>query len=53
LVEGLPFPTALLIDGEDRIYVSVHGAFSSPKSGVVVRFNHLTERLSGQPPLQF
>ena len=53
LVEGLPFPTALLIDAEDRIYVSVHGAFSSPKSGVVVRFDHLAERASGQPPLRF
>jgi hypothetical protein len=53
LVEDLPFPTALLIDGEDRIYVSVHGAFSSPKSGSVVRFDQLTERLLGRPPLQF
>ena len=53
LVEGLPFPTALLIDGEERIYVSVHGAFSSPRSGVVVRFDHLTERRFERPPLQF
>jgi sugar lactone lactonase YvrE len=53
LVEELPFPTALLIDAEDRIYVSVHGAFSSPMSGVVVRFDHLAERAPGQPPLRF
>ena len=53
LVEGLPFPTALLIDPADRIYVSVHGAFSSPESGVVMRFNRLAARPPGQPPLLF
>ncbi len=53
LVERLPFPTALLIDAEDRIYVSIRGAFSSPESGVVVRFDHLVEQPPGRPPLQF
>ena len=37
LVLGLPFPTALLIDADDRVYISVHGAFSSAGSGLVVR----------------
>ena len=43
LVEGLPFPTALLIDGQDRVYISVHGAFSSPSSGLVLRFDNLAQ----------
>ncbi len=47
LVEGLPFPTALLIDGEDRIYISVHGAFSPPDTGSVLRFDDLAS--VGQP----
>ena len=53
LIDRLPFPTALLIDGEDRIYVSIRGAFSPPESGVVVRFDDLAERPQGLPPLQF
>ena len=53
LIDRLPFPTALLIDAEDRIYVSIRGAFSSPGSGVVVRFDALAERPPGLPPLQF
>ena len=53
LIERLPFPTALLIDAEDRIYVSIRGAFSSPGSGVVVRFDDLAERSPGLPPLRF
>ena len=53
LVEGLPFPTALLIGDDDRIYISVHGAFSSPGSGLVVRFDDLTQRTSSDPPIRF
>ena len=53
LIDRLPFPTALLIDAEDRIYVSIRGAFSSPGSGVVVRFDALAQRPPGLPPLQF
>jgi hypothetical protein len=53
LVQGLPFPTALLIDGDDRIYISVHGAFSSPSSGLVVRFDDLARRTSNGPPIRF
>jgi hypothetical protein len=53
LIDRLPFPTALLIDAEDRIYVSIRGAFSPPESGVVVRFDDLAERPPGLPPLQF
>ena len=44
LVQGLPFPTALLIDGDDRIYIS---------SGLVVRFDDLARRMSNGPPIQF
>jgi hypothetical protein len=53
LVEGLPFPTALLIGDDDRIYISVRGAFSSPGSGVVVRFDDLTRRTPDGPPIRF
>lgn len=53
LIDRLPFPTALLIDAEDRIYVSIRGAFSPPESGVVVRFDDLAARPPGLPPLQF
>ncbi|MFB3051531.1 MAG: hypothetical protein ACE1Z0_06050, partial [Acidimicrobiia bacterium] len=53
LVQGLPFPTALLIDDDNRIYISVHGAFSSPSSGLVVRFDDLVQRKSNDPPFRF
>lgn len=53
LVERLPFPTALLIDAEDRIYVSIRGAFSAPETGLVVRFDRLADRAARQPPLLF
>lgn len=53
LVEGLPFPTALLIGDDDRIYISVHGAFSSPGSGGVVRFDDLTQRTPDGLPIRF
>ena len=53
LIQGLPFPTALLIDGDDRIYISLHGAFSSPSSGLVVRFDDLAQRISNDPPIRF
>ena len=53
LVEGMPFPTALLIDGDDRIYISVHGAFSAPNAGLVLRFDDLAQRTSSGSPLKF
>lgn len=53
LIENLPFPTALLIDARDRVYISVHGAFSAAGSGLVVRIHDLAEREAGDPPLQF
>jgi len=53
LVEGIPFPTALLIDDEDRIYISVHGAFSAPNSGLVLRFDDLVATTSTGPPIVF
>ncbi len=53
LVEGLPFPTALLIDDDNRVYISVHGAFSSPGSGLVLRFDDLEQRTASDPPLGF
>lgn len=39
LIEKLPFPTALLIDDQDTVYISVHGAFSPPGTGLVVRID--------------
>ncbi len=53
LVERIPVPTALLIDGEDRIYLSVHGAFSAPTSGLVLRFDDLVATTSTGPPIVF
>ena len=53
LVRGMPFPTALLIDDRDRIYISVHGAFSSPNSGLVLRFDGVAQRSSNRPPIGF
>ncbi len=53
LLQRIPFPTALLIDGEDRIYISVHGAFSAPNSGLVVRFDDLATRTSGGRPIDY
>jgi len=53
LVQRIPFPTALLIDDKDRIYISVHGAFSAPNSGLVVRFDDLATRTSGGRPIEY
>ena len=53
LVEGLPYPTALLCGAEDSLYVSVHGAFSPANSGRVIRFVGLADRKPGQAPLQY
>ncbi|MBE3037795.1 MAG: hypothetical protein IMZ62_03125 [Chloroflexi bacterium] len=52
LVEGLPYPTALLFGAEDSQYVSVHGAFSSTNSGRVIRFG-LADRKPGQAHHQY
>ncbi len=53
LVKGLPFPTALLIDDQDRSYVSVHGAFSSAESGLVIRFDDLAREPASRFPLEY
>lgn len=53
LVQNIPFPTALLIDRADRIYISVHGAFSVPGSGLVARFDDLATRTTDGPPIRF
>ncbi len=53
LVQDLPFPTALLIDNQDRIYISVRGAFSPPNSGLVLRFDDLAQRSSSASPIEF
>lgn len=52
LVEGIPYPTAMLFDAEDRLYMSVWGAFSAPQTGMVVRFDDLFLLPPDQPPLQ-
>lgn len=53
LVQNLPFPTALLVDGHDRIYISVHGAFSGPNTGLVLRFDELATRPLADQPIEF
>ncbi|GMQ98894.1 MAG: hypothetical protein BMS9Abin17_1426 [Acidimicrobiia bacterium] len=53
VVKNLPFPTALLVDDTDRIYISVHGAFSAPGAGLVVRFDGLSARPADELPSQF
>lgn len=53
LVQDMPFPTALLIDAGDRVHISVYGAFSSPNSGLVLRFDDLAQRTSSEPLIGF
>ena len=53
LIEGMPFPTALLIDDQDRIYISVHGAFSSPNAGLVIRFDDLAQLGKSDAPVDY
>jgi hypothetical protein len=53
LVDHIPFPTALLIDSSDRIYISVHGAFSASGSGLISRFDDLADRMADTPPIPF
>lgn len=43
LADGLPHPTAMLIDPDDGIYVSVGGAFSASHSGAVLHFDGLAD----------
>ena len=53
LVDGIPFPTALLIDNADHVYVSVHGAFSTSGSGLIAQFDDLATRTLETPPIPF
>jgi hypothetical protein len=53
LVEKLPYPTALLFGPDERLYISLHGAFSPAQSGVVARFDNLVSQRQGQAPLQY
>jgi hypothetical protein len=53
LVESIPFPTALLINDADQVYISVHGAFSEPGSGLVARFDDLAIRPIREVPIRF
>jgi glucose/arabinose dehydrogenase len=53
LVQGLPFPTALLIDGDERLYISIRGAFSQPGRGEIVRFDDLARSTSIGAPIEF
>ena len=53
LVEGIPFPTALLINDADQAYISVHGAFSESGSGIVARFDDLAIRPTRDLPIRF
>jgi hypothetical protein len=53
LVESIPFPTALLINDADQVYISVHGAFSEPGSGLVARFDDLSIQPIHELPIRF
>jgi hypothetical protein len=53
LVDDIPFPTALLIDKSDHVYVSVHGAFSASGSGLIAQFEDLATRTVETPPIAF
>jgi len=53
LVQDMPFPTALLIDAGDRVYISVYGAFSQPNNRLVLRFDDLAQQASTDPPIRF
>jgi hypothetical protein len=53
LVDGIPFPTALLIDDTDHVCVSVHGAFSTSGSGLIAQFDDLATRTVEMPPIPF
>jgi hypothetical protein len=53
LVDDIPFPTALLIDDTDQVYISVHGAFSTSGSGLIAQFDDLATRTVETPPIPF
>jgi hypothetical protein len=53
LIEGLPYPTALLINPHDQVYLSINGAFSPPGSGAILYFENLVQQQGGQPPIQY
>lgn len=53
LVEGLPYPTALLITPDQRVYMSIHGAYSSPQTGAVLEFDGLVGRARSQVPVVY
>ena len=53
LVDDIPFPTALLIDNADHVYVSVHGAFSTSGSGLIARFDDIATRTVEMSPIPF
>ena len=53
LVEGLPYPSALLIGPDDSLYISINGAFSFTRNGAVLRFDNLTAQNWQRPPLQY
>ena len=53
LVEGLPYPAAMLFGPDDSLYLSIHGAFSPPGSGVVLRFHDLAQWTQACSPLPY
>jgi hypothetical protein len=53
LVEGLPYPTALLINSANHLYLSINGAFSPPGSGAILHFNNLASQQQRRPPIQY
>ncbi|GAF86392.1 unnamed protein product, partial [marine sediment metagenome] len=53
LAGGLPYPTALLITPDQREYISIHGAYSSPQTGAVLEFDGLVGRAQSQAPVVY
>lgn len=51
LIEELPYPTALLLAPDDSLYLTVHGAYSAPGSGAVVRLHGVTSWAPPAPAL--
>ena len=44
---------SMLFGPDDSLYLSIHGAFSPPGSGAVLRFDKLTHWTQEQLPIQY
>lgn len=53
LIEGLPFPTDVLVESDGTIYVTVHGAYSEPGQGMVLSLAATEFDLADAPAIQY